>query len=150
MMKKILIGIVILGAIATAVIGFGTYKVADEVLKEKEPQLRQYMQLDEAAKKDYILTHLDEILAEAKIDATNVEKDDIERYERIKNEPAFQQATFELGRSLMAKAIMHSDAIVKDMSDSVKAEYKSESDKFSERLEKYSNIAEELEAKLGK
>ena len=37
MIKKILLGVVILGVIAFAIIGYGTYKVADEALKEREP-----------------------------------------------------------------------------------------------------------------
>ncbi len=47
MLKKILIVFALIGMLAVALLGYGTYKVAEEKLQENEPLLRQYMQMTE-------------------------------------------------------------------------------------------------------
>ena len=144
MIKKILLGVVILGVIGVAIMGYGTYKVADEVLKEQEPKLRQYMQLDEAAQNKYIIENVDELLSKVDLDKDGKpeNKETVERLKKLNTQPEIQSALADVGRSLMATAIMLSDPIVKDMSADVKAKYEKESDAFEARADKYSKLVE--------
>ena len=68
MLKKILIGLGIVGVIAVVFLGYATNKVANEMLAEKEPQLRQYMQLDRAAQDKFILDNCTELFAGVDVD----------------------------------------------------------------------------------
>ena len=113
MIKKILLGVVILGLIAFAIIGYGTYKVADEALKEREPQLRQYLQLDAAAQDKYVLERIDDILSTADLDkdGKTEDKETIERLKELNTQPEIQNALIQFGRSVIATGIMLSEPI---------------------------------------
>ena len=150
MVKKILIGIVVLGVIAVALIGFGTYKVADEALKEKEPQLRQYMQLDEDAQNKYVVEHFDELLSNVDLDKDGKpeDKEKIERLKELNKQPDIQKALADVGRSVIANAIMFSEPIVKEMSPDIKAKYQKEADAFDARADKYSKLLEAADPTL--
>ena len=142
MLKKILLTVVVLLAVVGAVMLYGTYKVVDDAFKEKEPQLRQYMQLDEAAQNKYIIDNCAELLDGADLDkdGTPEEKENIELLKKANTNPEIQQALADVGRSVMAKAILMSDSITKDMSDDVKAKYQKESEQFDARADKYSKL----------
>ena len=144
MIKKILLGVVILGVIAFAIIGYGTYKVADEALKEREPQLRQYIQLDEAAQDKYILENVDELFAKIDLDKDGKpeDKEKLARFKELNSQPEIQKALIAAGRSVIATGIMLSEPIVNDMSAEVKAKYQAESDEFEARIDKYSKLLE--------
>ena len=144
LIKKILLGVVILGAIAVAFVGYGTYKVADEALKEKEPQLRQYLTLDETAQNKYILENVDELLAKVDLDKDGKpeEKEQLERIKQLNATPEFQKALVEMVRSFMATAVLMSDSISKDLPDDTKDKYQKESDQLEARLDKYSKMLE--------
>ena len=148
MLKKILLTIVLVLLAGGALVIYGTYKAADEVLKEQEPQLRQYMQMSEAQQNEYILENAVELLTSAAANAKPDEKENIELMEKTKDDPAVQKALIDLGRALMAKALMHSDALVKEMSDSVKAKFKAESEDLTGALERYGNVLDAAKAKL--
>ena len=151
MIKKILLGVVVLGVIVVAIVGYGTYKVADETLKEKEPQLRQYVQMDEAAQNKYVLENINEIFA--KIDLDNdgkpEDKEKIQRLRELNSQPEIQSALVDFGRSFMATGIILSDPIVKDMSADVKAKYEKEADQLEAHLDKYSKLVEAADPSLG-
>ena len=144
MIKKILLGLVVLGVIVVAIMGYGTYKVADEAIKEHEPQLRQYLQMDEAAQDKYILDNVNELLSNVDLDKDGKpeDKETLERLMKLNAQPEIQNAFINLGRSLLAGVIMLSDPIVKEMSADVKAKYQKESDEFKERADKYSKLIE--------
>ena len=144
MIKKILLGVVILGVIAFAVIGYGTYKVADEALKDREPQLRQYLQLDEAAQNQYILENIDELLSKVDLDKDGKpeDKENFARLKELNSQPEIQKALIDTGRAVIATGIMLSEPIVNDMSAEVKAKYQAESDEFEARIDKYSKLIE--------
>lgn len=150
MIKNILVGIFILGVIGVAVMGYSTYKIANEALKEKEPQLRQYMALDEAAQNKYVLEHIDELLTQVDLDKDGKpeDKEKIELLKKLNTQPDIQNALADAGRSFMAKAIMLSDHIVKDMSADVKAKYEKEAGQLEARFEKYGKLAEAAEPRL--
>ena len=144
MIKKILLGVVILGVIAFAILGYGTYKVADEALKEREPQLRQYIQLDEAAQDKYILANVDELFAKIDLDKDGKpeDKEKLARLKELNSQPEIQKALIDAGKSLMAVAIMLSEPIVNDLTPELKAKYQTESDELEKRVEKYSKLIE--------
>ena len=148
MIKKVLLGLVILGVIAFAIIGYGTYKVADEALKNKEPQLRQYIQLDEAAQEKYILENVNEFLVGIDIDKDGKpeDKEKLEKFKEINARPEVQKALAEFGRSFMATAITASENITKDLSPEVKEKYEKEAEQLDTRLDKYKNLVDAAEA----
>lgn len=144
MIKKILLGLVVLGVIAVAIMGYGTYKVADEFLKEKEPQLRQYIQLDEAAQNKYILDNMNELFMKVDLDKDGKpeDKENLKRLMKLNAQPEIQNAFVNVGRSVLAGAILFSDSIVKDMSADVKEKYQKEAEEFDARADKYSKLVE--------
>ena len=144
MIKKILLGLVVLGIIVVAFMGYGTYKVADEFLKEKEPQLRQYIQLDEAAQNKYILDNMNELFMKVDLDKDGKpeDKENLKRLMKLNEQPEIQNAFVNVGRSVLAGAILFSDSIVKDMSADVKEKYQKEADEFEARADKYSKLIE--------
>ena len=150
MLKKILIGVVVLGAIAFAVIGFGTYKVADETLKEHEPQLRQYLQMDEAAQDKYILDNVNELLSNVDLDKDGKPEDreKLQRLMKLNEQPEIQKAFIDVGRSALAGLILFSDPIVKDMSADIKDKYEKESKEFEAREDKYTKLIEAADPTL--
>ena len=150
MLKKILIAVVILGIAAVAFIGFGSYAVVKDAIKDKEPQIRQYMQLDEAAQNKYIIDNISELLTEVDLDKDGEpeDKETIERLMKVNNNLEVQQSLIKVGRSFMAKAIMMSDSIVKDLSADAKAKYQQESDKLKANIDAYSDIVEKVDPTL--
>lgn len=148
MIKKILLTVVVLLIVGGALMIYGTYKVANEVLKEQEPMLRQYVQMTEEEQNKYILEHADEIITKAAANAKPEEKADVELVEATKNDPAVKKALVDLGRALLAVAIMHSEPIVNDINDDLKAKFQQEEDDLTNRLEKYSTALETAKEKL--
>ena len=150
MMKKILIAVVVLGVVAVAVIGFGTYKVADKVLKDKEPQLRQYIQLDEDAQNKYIIDNFDELLSNVDLDKDGEpeDKEELERFKELNSQPDIQKALIQVGRSVIATGIIMSDSIVNDMSDDLKAKYQKESEELDSRADRYNKLIEAADPTL--
>ena len=149
MLKKILIGVIILFIAVAALMVYGTYTVVDETLKSKEPQLRQYMQLDEAAQNQYVMEHAVEIFNEMmKQDVKPEDKATVERFEAAQQYPEVQQALLKFGRSFFAQAIVHSDALVKDLSADAKAKYQTEADMFKQNFETYADVVNSVTEKL--
>lgn len=144
MIKKILLVVVVLGVIIVAFLGYGTYKVADEVWKEQEPKLRQYVQLDEAAQNKFLLENIDELLTKVDLDKDGKpeEKEQIEKLKKLNTQPEIQSALVDLSRSFMAVGVTISDSILKDLSADAKAKYQKEADEFEARAKKYSELVE--------
>lgn len=144
MIKKILLVVFVLGIIIVAFLGYGTYKVADEVWKEQEPKLRQYVQLDEAAQNKFLLENIDELLTKVDLDKDGKpeEKEQIEKLKKLNTQPEIQSALIDLSRSFMAVGVTISDSILKDLSADAKAKYQKEADEFEARAKKYSELVE--------
>ncbi len=144
MIKKILLVVFVLGVIIVAFLGYGTYKVADEVWKEQEPKLRQYVQLDEAAQNKFLLENIDELLTKVDLDKDGKpeEKEQIEKLKKLNTQPEIQSALIDLSRSFMAVGVTISDSILKDLSADAKAKYQKEADEFEARAKKYSELVE--------
>ena len=144
MAKKILavIGaIVIVAFVVLGVTTCGIMKVADEALKEREPQLRQYVQMTEEEQNAYVEKNMDELFAgisrEIKPDDTKIDK---EKLAEMEKDPAVRAAGIQLGRSLVATFIISSDAILKDLSDEDKSKFQAESAEMEKRLEAHSKL----------
>lgn len=149
MLKKVLLTIVAILVAGGALMIYGTYKAADEFVKDNEPQLRQYVQMDEAAQNAYVLAHADEIISQASAEATEPEdKKSADFLMKVKDDPAVQKAATDLGRAIMAAAVLHSDSIMKDLNTQLKEKFQKEKDNLSDRLEKYADALEAAEAKL--
>ncbi len=75
------------------------------------------------------------------------ERAGLELMDKTKNDPAVQKALVELGRSLLAAAIVHSEPLINDMNANIKAQYEKEYDQLKSRLETYGEILEQMQAK---
>ena len=152
MWKKVILTIVAVLVAGGALMLYGTYKVVDNTLKEKEPQLRQYMQLDEAAQNKYIADNVTELLngIDLNKDGKPEDKEQLELMKKANANPEIQQALVEVGRSFLASTILFSDSITKDMSADVKAKYEKESNEFETRLDKYTKLLEAAGVKIEK
>lgn len=147
MLKKILLTIVAIVVAGGALMIYGTYKAADDYVKEKEPQLREYVAMDEAAQNRYVLENADELLAQA-ADAKPEDKADTELLVKIKDDPAVQKALTDLGRAIMAAAVLHSEELAQDLGDKAKAQFAEEKSQLTTRLEAYANVLTEAQEKF--
>lgn len=152
MWKKVILTIVAVLVAGGALMLYGTYKVVDNTLKEKEPQLRQYMQMDEAAQDKYISDNFAELLNGIDLDKDGKpeDKEQLELMKKANANPEIQKALVEVGRSFLASTILFSDSITKDMSADVKAKYEKESNEFETRLDKYTKLLEAAGVKIKK
>lgn len=149
MIKKIFLTIVAVLVAGAALSIYGMYMAADDVIKTSEPQLREYVQMDEPAQNKYVLDHADELLAQAALETDDPEdKQTLNLWSEIKNDPAVQKATTELGRAILAAAVLHSEAIVKDMNAQLKAKFEQEKSELTDRLAKYSDVVDAAEKAL--
>ena len=143
-MKKVLMiigGIVLLFAIVLGVTTCGVLHVADEWAKEKEPEVRKYLQMTEAEQNVYIEKHMDEIFMSISKDIKPDDKElDKEKWEQIKNDPELRDAGIKLGRSLLATFAMGSENLSNELSADDKTKYQMEADELENRLETYNNI----------
>ena len=128
----VLVAIVVLGVTMC-----GVKQVADEKLKEKEPQLRQYVQMTEVDQNTYVEKNMNElfttIIGELK-DDKEISKENLQKLE---SDPEAKEAGIQLGRSIVAMLIISSDNIVKDLIPADKDKYTKESDELSNRLDAY-------------
>lgn len=149
MIKRALLTIAAILVAGGALMIYGTYKAADDFVAKNEPQLRQYAQMDEAAQNQYISEHADEIISQASTEAKSAEeKSGASFLTKIKDDPAVQKATNELGRAIMAAAVMHSDALAQELNAALKEKFQQEKNELTNRLEKYTEVLEAAEAKL--
>ena len=148
MLKKIILTVIAVLVAGGALMIYGTYKAADDFVQKNEPQLRQYVQLDEAAQNAYILEHADEIISQATAEAKPEEKAEADLIEKTKSDPEVQKAVVNLGRAIMAAAILHSEPLVKDLNDALKEKFQKEKNELTSRLEKYADALEAAQEKL--
>ena len=148
--KKILAilgAIVIVAIIVLGITTCGVMKIANETLKEKEPQLRQYVQMTEAEQNEYVLKNMDELIAAIAATSTPDDDPDYEKAQKslaeMKNDPEYRAAGLKLGRSIVAMFIISSDPIVADLSPEDKAKYQAEADQLETNLDAYMKVKED-------
>ena len=144
MWKKILLVVVVLLAIIGALTIYGSYKVVDNAIQAKEPQLRQYVQMDEAAQNKYLIDNFADVMDGIDLDKDGKpeEKEQLELLKKVNATPDVQQALIEMCRSLMATAVLMSDNVTNELSAEDKAKYQQERDQLETRLAKYSKLLE--------
>ena len=144
MLKKVLLVVLVLLAIIGAFALYGGYTVVDDAIKLKEPQMRQYVQMDEAAQNKYIVDNYIEIMDGVDInkDGTPEQKAELELLKQVNTNPDVKQALIEMGRSLMATAVLMSDNVTNELSADDKAKYQQERDQLTTRLENYNKLLE--------
>ncbi len=144
MWKKVLLVILVILAIIGAFTIYGSYKVVDNAIQAKEPQLRQYVQMDEAAQNKYIVDNYTDIMDGVDInkDGTPEQKAELELLKQVNTAPDVRKALVEMGRSLMATAVLMSDNVTNELSAEDKAKYQQERSQLETRLEKYGNLIE--------
>ena len=148
MIKKLLLTVVAILVAGGALMMYGTYKAADDFVAKNEPQLRQYAQMTEAEQDTYVIEHADEILLQAEANAKPEDRADTELLIKIKDDPAVQKALADLGRAIMAVAILHSETVAQDLNDTLKAKFEAEKSQLKSRLEKYGEELKAAEARL--
>ena len=148
MAKKILAivgAIVIVAVVVLGVTTCGIMKVADEALKEREPQLREYVKMTEEQQNDYVSKNMDDIIAtvaaEAKTDSVE-DQNARKNFEKVKNDPEYRASCLKLGRSIMAMYIISSEPVTADLSEDDKAKYQAESDQLAANLDALSKVEE--------
>ena len=144
MWKKVLLAILVILAIIGAFTIYGSYKVVDNAIQAKEPQLRQYVQMDEAAQNKYIVDNYIDIMDGVDInkDGTPEQKAELELLKQVNTAPDVRKALVEMGRSLMATAVLMSDNVTNELSAEDKAKYQQERSQLETRLEKYGELVE--------
>ena len=149
MAKKILVILGILAFVGIVTVGVttcGILKLTGDWVKEKEPELRQYVQMTEEEQNSYIEKNTDELFRKIDVYAEK-NKDDLtaeekESWKKFESDPEAKAASLQLGRSLVAGLIMSSENIVKELSAEDKEKYEKESELLSERTEIYKNLLE--------
>lgn len=151
MLKKILIGVGVLAIIAIAIfsfIGYQTVKTVDEKLKTHEPEFREYVTMTADQQNAYVEKNLELLLGTMIQDADDDKKREL--FKKIQSDPDAKSAGIEFGRAIVAKVIMSTEEITKDLKDDAKNKLQSEADKFTERLEKYSDVLKKYDPELEK
>lgn len=147
--KKILaiIGaIVIVTIVVLGITTCGVMKVADDWVKEKEPEMRQYVQMNEAEQNAYVEKHMDELFRRVDVYAekhsAESTPEDREVWKKFENDPEAKAAGLQLGRSLVAALVMSSENITNELSTEDKAKYEKESNELETRTDAYTKIAD--------
>ena len=141
MAKKILAivgAVVIVAVVVLGVTTCGIMKVADEALKEREPQLREYVKMTEEQQNDYVSKNMDDLTASIAAEDQKARKN----LEKMKNVPEYRAACLKLGRSIMAMYIISSEPVTADLSEDDKAKYQAESDQLAANLDALSKVEE--------
>ncbi|MCR5833566.1 MAG: hypothetical protein K6G55_02845 [Selenomonadaceae bacterium] len=147
MFKKIFIGMIILGVgilVGLAAAGYTTHKMVNEMIAEKQDDFKYYMTLSHEEQNEYILKHINEILAMVRQEAkTEQEKNELQTVVESEGNPVIKKAMIEFGRSVMAAGIVASETIIQGLSEEVKARYEDESEKLADRLKNYLTALEQ-------
>lgn len=140
MVKKILMiigALVLIGIVVFGVTMCGVSKVAEEKLKEKEPQLRQYVQMTEIDQNAYVEKNMNDLFTTIIGELQEDNEVPKENFKNLEEDPEAKAAGIQLGRSIVAMLIISSENIVKDLSPADKEKYEKESNDLTNRLDTY-------------
>ncbi len=143
MKKKILIGVgivIVLGMVVVSLMGYEFFKMASDKFEEHKPELRQYITMTVDEQNIYIEKNLDKIMSWF---ANNTE-DDInkENFEKAKAAPDAKAAGIELGRAIIATAILSSDDLKENLKADIKEKFQKESDELEMRWDNWTKIVD--------
>ncbi len=144
--KKILIGVVVLAAVAIGLVGYGIFKIGTAYTEKIEPDMKRYAQMTVEDQNRYVSDHLDDFMGMLSQKSGDPQGQD--KLEAMRRDHALRQATIEWGRSLCAAIIDASEDIGASLTPAQKAQYKKEAATLEERgnrlkalMEKYSDKA---------
>lgn len=143
MLKKILIGVgvvIILGMVAVSLMGYEFFKMASDKFDEHKPELRQYITMTVEDQNAYVEKNLDNIMGW--LAENSEEKENQANLEKLKNAPDVKAAGIEVGRAIVAMAILNSEDLAAELKDDLKEKFKKESEELSARLDSWTKIAE--------
>lgn len=147
--KKILVILGILAFVGLVTVGVttcGILKLTGDWVKEKEPELLEYVKMNEVEQNIYVENHIDELFRRIDVYAEKNESDvtaeEKTAWKNFENDVEAKTASLQLGRSLVAALIMSSENITKGLSAEDKEKYEKESELLSERTEIYKNLLE--------
>ena len=148
-MRKVLMiigGIVLMFAIILGVTTCGILHVADEYIKEREPEVHQYVQMTETDQNAYVEKNMDELFMsisnEIKPDDENIDQ---AKLKEMENDPELRAAGIKLGRSILANFAMGSENISKELSDDDKKKYQAEADTLEACIDDYGKVMKKYE-----
>ena len=138
--------IVVVAFIVLGVTTCGIMKVADDWVKEKEPELRQYVQMNEQEQNSYVEKHMDELFRRVdeytESHKENSTQENRDNWARFESDSEAKEAGIQLGRSLVAALIMASEPITNELSATDKEKYQAESEDIERRTEIYTSFME--------
>ena len=137
MLKKILIGVGVLALLVVIGFGFLANKINSK-LQEKEPEFRQYVTMSIEEQNAYVEKNISELAQIIMHDAKS---------NTLPQNPEVKAAEIQFGRSVVAGLILSSENIVKDLSEDVKAQFKSEADELDARSHKYTELMKKYNKK---
>ena len=144
MAKKILIvlaGIIFMLAVVAGVTTCGIMSITEDFLKEREPEMAKYVQMNLQEQNEYVAKNLDEILRSTQVYVNAAAQ---ENWNAISKDPEVREASIKLARSLCAAFVLHLDTVKKNLSAEDLARYEEEAngaegniDEFKKAMEKY-------------
>ena len=142
LLKKILIGIVVLIMIGVGLIGFGVFEAKKAYTEKIEPDMKHYVTLTQQEQDEYVLSKLGELYSLSyKRDITPEQKAALNA---LQNDPAIRQTGLVWGRSLCAIIITESKDISATLSPEDKAKYKKEAEDFDSKSDRFQKEMERV------
>lgn len=137
----VLAGIVFIIAVVAGVTACGIVSITEDFLKEREPEMLKYVQLNAQEQNEYVEKNLDEILRSAQVYVNAAAQ---ENWDAIRKDPEVHEAAIKLARSFCAAFVLHLDTVKKNLSAEDLARYEEEAnsaeghiDEFKKALEKH-------------
>ena len=142
LLKKILIGIVVLIMIGVGLIGFGVFEAKKTYTEKIEPDMKRYVTMTQQQQDEYVLSKLGDLYTLShKRDDSPVGKAALDA---LQNDPAVRQTGLVWGRSLCAFIITQSKDISSTLSPEDKAKYAKEAEDFDSKSERFQKEMERI------
>ncbi len=133
--KKLLIGVLILGAIVVGLIGYGFFKIGKTYTQDIAPDMQRYVRMTQVEQDQYVLSRMGELTM--KIYGEDKDGKGRAVVEAMNNDPALRQAGIGWGRSICASIIKDDKDIFDTLSAQDKRKYKEEADDLEDRGETF-------------
>ena len=143
MMRKVLIGVgilIVVGMVIISLMGYEFFKVVNDKFDEHKPELRQYITMTVDEQNSYVEKNLDNIMSWLVKNADT--EDNQVNFEKIKSSPDAKAAGIELGRAMIATAILSSDDLAADLKADMKEKFQKEADELQARMDTWTKITD--------
>lgn len=144
MLKKFFIAVGILTVLGVAGLFFAGNKF-ESVIKEREPEFRQYLTMTAEEQNAYVEKNLGELISiVGKIKGANI-GDSASVIEFFKQYPDVSEALILEGRSIVATFILMNEDILKDISAEVHNQLQAESDQLDARNDRMKELIQKYD-----